>query len=78
MPYSVLILNDDAANNAAMRWILRSNDIPADSAETVEEAEAKLSGGSYGLLICRYSVSLGVGIDLIGAFWKRFGVPGSS
>ena len=76
VPASVLILAGDQANNAVMRVLLRRGGILADAADDFGLAHSMLQAGSYRLVICRHAMSLQLGIDLIGAIWNEFGVPG--
>src|SRR4051812_17588063 len=75
-PASVLILAGDETNNAVMRHFLRKSGIPADAAEDFGRAHAMLQAGRYRLVVCRHAMSLQIGIDIIGAVWREFGVPG--
>jgi len=73
---TVLILNYHQATNRAFVRLLATKGIVAHATESADEAMAMAGAHRYQLLVCRYSVCLDRGVDLIGEFWKRFGIPG--
>ena len=73
---SVLMLNYHELSNRAFERFFKIKGIVAESATTVEQALEMAAGKKYRLLICRYAVCLQEQADLIGEFWRRFGIPG--